>query len=127
MIGDCWPWKRKDGVDASGAQCWQADDASVFDRGEAGGGADGACVAGRDRDDAWGGSPGRAAARLWRRVGAVLGQQADSDDAAVPGVTSGEADRVKDLEQEVRELRRASEVLKRAAVFFGAGLDRRER
>ncbi len=49
-------------------------------------------------------------------------KQADIDDGAVPGVTTSEAERVKDLEQEVRELRRANEILKRAAVFFGAEL-----
>ena len=54
-------------------------------------------------------------------------KQADVDDGAVPGVTSGEAERVKDLEQEVRELRRANEILKRAATFFGAELDRQQR
>jgi transposase len=46
-------------------------------------------------------------------------KQADVDDGARPGVTSSESTRVKDLEQEVRELRRANEILKRAAVFFG--------
>src|SRR3954453_6314182 len=35
-------------------------------------------------------------------------KQADVDDGAAPGVTSEEAARVKDLEQEVRELRRAN-------------------
>jgi transposase-like protein len=54
-------------------------------------------------------------------------KQADIDDGAVPGVTTSEAERVKDLEQEVRELRRANEILKRAAVFFGAELDRQQR
>ncbi len=54
-------------------------------------------------------------------------KQADIDDGAVSGVTTGGAARVKDLEQEVRELRRANEILKRAAVFFGAELDRQQR
>ncbi len=53
--------------------------------------------------------------------------QADVDDGVRPGVTTGESARVRDLEQEVRELRRANEILKRAAVFFGAELDRRQR
>jgi hypothetical protein len=39
-------------------------------------------------------------------------------------VSSAEAQRVRELEQEVRELRGANEVLKRAASFFGAELDR---
>jgi transposase len=54
-------------------------------------------------------------------------KQADVDEGVRPGVTTSEAERVKDLEQEVRELRRANEILKRAAVFFGAELDRRQR
>ena len=42
------------------------------------------------------------------------------------GVTSNEAQRVKDLEREVKELRRANEILKLASAFFGkAELDRR--
>ena len=53
--------------------------------------------------------------------------QADVDEGVAPGVTSEEAARVKDLEQEVRELRRANEILKRAATFFGAELDRQQR
>ncbi|MEU4377868.1 transposase, partial [Pseudonocardia alni] len=43
-------------------------------------------------------------------------KQADIDDGVTPGVSSAEAQRVKELEQEVRELRRANEVLKRAAL-----------
>jgi len=54
-------------------------------------------------------------------------KQADVDEGVAPGVTTDEAARVKDLEQEVRELRRANEILKRAAVFFGAELDRQQR
>ena len=51
-------------------------------------------------------------------------KQADIDDGVTSGVSSAEARRVRELEQEVRELRRANEVLKRAASFFGAELDR---
>jgi transposase len=54
-------------------------------------------------------------------------KQADVDDGARPGTTTSEAKRVKDLEQEVRELRRANEILRRAATFFGAELDRQQR
>ena len=35
--------------------------------------------------------------------------------------------RVRDLEQEVGELKRANEILKRAASFFGAELDRQHK
>ena len=54
-------------------------------------------------------------------------KQADIDEGVAPGVSSAEAARVRELEQEVRELRRANEVLKRAASFFGAELDRHYR
>src|SRR3954471_9549307 len=54
-------------------------------------------------------------------------KKADIDDGARAGVTSEESERMKALEQEVRELRRANEILKRAAVFFGAELDRQPR
>lgn len=54
-------------------------------------------------------------------------KQADIDDGVAPGVSSSEAARVRELEQEVRELRRANEILKRAASFFGAELDRQHR
>jgi transposase len=40
-------------------------------------------------------------------------------------LTSDERERLKTLERENRELRRANEILKSAAVFFGAELDRR--
>ena len=43
-----------------------------------------------------------------------------------PGVSTGEAQRIKDLEREVKELRRANEILKLASAFFAqAELDRR--
>jgi transposase-like protein len=50
--------------------------------------------------------------------------QADIDGGDKPGVTTAEAERVKALEQENRELRRANEILKRASAFFAAELDR---
>jgi transposase-like protein len=42
-------------------------------------------------------------------------------------MTTSEAQRLKELEQENRELRRANEILRRAATFFGAELDRQQR
>jgi transposase len=52
-------------------------------------------------------------------------KQAEIDDGVKPGVTSAEAARVKELEQEVRELRRANEILRRASAYFAqAELDR---
>lgn len=54
-------------------------------------------------------------------------KQADIDDGVAPGVSTSEAARVRELEQEVREVRRADEILKRAASFLGAELDRQHR
>ena len=54
-------------------------------------------------------------------------RQADIDDGHSPGVSTVESARVRDLEQEVRELKRANEILKRAASFFGAELDRQHK
>jgi transposase-like protein len=48
------------------------------------------------------------------------------DNGAREGVTTAEKDRIKDLEREVKELRRANEILKLASAFFAqAELDRR--
>ncbi len=50
---------------------------------------------------------------------------AEIDDGHRPGLTREERERLKVLERENRELRRANEILKSAAAFFGAELDRR--
>jgi transposase len=63
---------------------------------------------------------GTESVRSWVR-------QADIDDGHTAGVSTTEAVRLRELEQEVRELRRANEILKRAASFFGAELDRQHR
>jgi transposase len=52
-------------------------------------------------------------------------KQADIDAGSRPGVTTDEQARVAELEREVKELRRANEILQAAATFFGAELDRR--
>ena len=54
-------------------------------------------------------------------------KRADIDAGHRPGLTSDEGRRITELEKENRELRRANEILKSAAVFFGAELDRRHR
>ena len=54
-------------------------------------------------------------------------KQADIDEGRAPGVSTDEAARVRALEQENRELRRANEILRRAATFFGAELDRQHK
>ena len=51
-------------------------------------------------------------------------RRAETDAGARPGLTTDERARIKDLEREVKELRRANEILKAAASFFGAELDR---
>ena len=53
-------------------------------------------------------------------------KQAEVDMGARPGVSTTDAQRVKELEREVKELRRANEILKLASAFFAqAELDRR--
>ena len=54
-------------------------------------------------------------------------KQADIDEGVEPGLTTTEAKRIKELEQENRELRRANDLLKRASAFFAAELDRPSR
>ena len=54
-------------------------------------------------------------------------RQAERDGGLRSGLTSDERSRMKELERENRELRRANEILKSAAAFFGAELDRRAR
>ena len=51
-------------------------------------------------------------------------RRAETDQGLRGGLTSSERERMKALEKENRELRRANEILKAAAVFFGAELDR---
>ncbi|MEA2273159.1 MAG: transposase [Solirubrobacteraceae bacterium] len=45
-------------------------------------------------------------------------RQAEVDDGKRPGTTTAEAERIKELERENRELRRANEILKGASAFF---------
>jgi transposase-like protein len=53
-------------------------------------------------------------------------KRAEIDSGVREGVTTSEAQRVKELEREVKELRRANEILKVASAFFAqAELDRR--
>ncbi len=54
-------------------------------------------------------------------------RQAERDRGLCPGLTTDERTRLKELERENRELKRANEILKSAATFFGAELDRRDR
>jgi transposase-like protein len=52
-------------------------------------------------------------------------RRAEVDAGARPGLTTEERERLKILERENRELRRANEILKSASAFFAAELDRR--
>jgi transposase len=47
-------------------------------------------------------------------------KQADIDEGVEPGVTSAQERRIRELEQENRELRRANDLLKRASSFFAS-------
>ena len=61
----------------------------------------------------------RETLRLWVR-------RAETDEGRRAGLTSEERIRMRELERENSELRRANEILKSAAAFFGAELDRRQ-
>jgi transposase len=53
-------------------------------------------------------------------------RQAERDRGKRAGLSTSERERLKDLEREVRELKRANEILRKAAAFFAqAELDRR--
>ena len=69
------------------------------------------------------------------RVGRQLGvhpealrswvKQAEIDGGERPGITTGDRQRIAELEREVRELRRANEILKAASAYFARELDPR--
>ena len=53
-------------------------------------------------------------------------KRVEIDTGRRPGVTTAEAQRIKELEREVKELRRANEILRTASAFFAqAELDRK--
>jgi transposase len=60
----------------------------------------------------------RETLRLWVR-------RAEVDEGRRPGLTSDERARMRELEREVKELRRANEILKAASAFFARELDPR--
>jgi transposase len=61
---------------------------------------------------------GAESLRTWVR-------QAEVDAGRRPGITTAEQQRIAELEREVRELRRANDILKAASAFFAAELDGR--
>ena len=70
-------------------------------------------------------------ARVGRQLGVhpeALGswaKQAEIDGGERPGITTGDNQRIAELEREVRELRRANEILKAASAYFARELDPR--
>jgi transposase len=52
-------------------------------------------------------------------------RRAEVDDGFRPGLTTDERKKLKELEREVKELRRANEILKAASIFFATELDGR--
>ncbi len=62
----------------------------------------------------------RESLRVWVR-------RAETDAGRRPGLTTDERARMRELERENRELRRANDILKAASAFFGAELDRQQR
>ena len=74
----------------------------------------------------------------WESVGAIAAKigcsretlrrwvrQGERDASERPGLTTGERERIKVLEREVRELRQANEILRKASAYFAqAELDR---
>jgi len=73
----------------------------------------------------------QAVHRIGQRVGIVPDtlrgwvKQHRIDTGKAPGTTTGDAKRIKDLEAEVRELKRANEILLAASSFFARELDPR--
>ena len=53
-------------------------------------------------------------------------RRAEVDGGRRPGATTEQLEEIKTLRRENAELRRANEILKSAAAFFGAELDRRQ-
>jgi transposase len=72
-----------------------------------------------------------AVVRIGPRVGVVADtlrgwvKRADIDAGRAPGTTTVDAARIKELEREVHELRRANEILLAASSFFARALDPR--
>jgi transposase len=75
----------------------------------------------------------------WAAIGSIAGKigctaetlrgwvrQAERDEGRRPGLTTAEQERLKVLERENRELKRANEILRKASAYFAqAELDRR--
>jgi transposase-like protein len=79
--------------------------------------------------------PGLSLNQAVKRIGPRVGVNPDTlrgwckqaliDVGQLPGTTSTDAKRIKDLEREVKELKRANEILLAASSFFARELDPR--
>jgi transposase-like protein len=79
--------------------------------------------------------PGLSVTAAVRRIGGRLGvspdtlrgwvKQADVDAGRAPGTSTADGARIRELEREVKELRRANEILLAASSFFARELDPR--
>ena len=65
------------------------------------------------------------AAKIGCMAETLRGRQAERDQGKRPGLTTDEQERIQTLEREVRELRQANEILRKASAYFAqAELDR---
>ena len=81
----------------------------------------------RERDGKGRGEISRVARQLEWNTEALRSwlQQAEVDGGKRPGTTTDDKRRIAELEREVRELRRANEILKAASAYFARELDPR--
>ena len=81
----------------------------------------------RERDGKGQGELARVARQLGVHPEALRGwvRQAEIDGGSAPGMTSEDKRRIAELEREVRELRRANDILKAASAYFARELDPR--
>ena len=81
----------------------------------------------RERDGKGQGELARVARQLGVHPEALRGwvRQAEIDGGSASGMTSDDKKRIAELEREVRELRRANDILKAASSYFARELDPR--
>ena len=81
----------------------------------------------RERDGRGQGELARVARQLGVHPEALRGwvRQAEIDGGSQPGTTTDDKKRIAELEREVRELRRANDILKAASAYFARELDPR--
>ena len=81
----------------------------------------------RERDGKGQGELARVARQLGVHPEALRGwvKQAEIDGGSQPGTTSDDGKRIAELEREVRELRRANDILKAASAYCARELDPR--